>query len=147
MIANQNVPMEYTFKVKSKKDLNVRVIKSSTGTIELPELGIIIEPGSFSEAFVTNIEGIFVRAAEVIKQADRFSDNESKKEIAEKLLKRIEKIREGNGEATIIIKDPMGNSSIVSDNAIKRELTPEEIKSLETGIVIFDLAGEKKNNK
>jgi hypothetical protein len=35
----------------------------------------------------------------------------------------------------------------VSDNAIKRELTPEEIKSLETGIVIFDLAGEKKNNK
>ena len=139
--------MEYTFKVTSKKDLNVRVIKSSTGTIELPELGIKIEPGSFSEAFVTNIEGIFVRATEVIKQADRFSDNEAKKSIAEQLLKRIEVIRTGKGEATIIIRDPMGNSSIVSEKAIKRELATEEIKSLETGIVIFDLASEKKKNK
>jgi len=95
-------------------------------------------------AFVSNIEGILVRVIDVIRQMDSFTKNKKQKLKAEKLLLSIENLREGKGEATVIIKDPMGNSTIVSQKSKKRELTSEEVKSLETGMVIFDLVNEKK---
>lgn len=131
--------MEYKYKITIIDDMKIRVIRSSTATIELPELGIKIEPAAASEAFVSNIEGVLVRAAHIIEQAIRFTGENKKKDRGKQILKLIEQLRNGKGSATLIIKDPMGNSAIVSNKTEKRELGPTEVKSLETGITMIDL--------
>ena len=135
--------MEHKYKITSEEDMNVRVIRSSTATIELPELGIKIEPGTASEAFISNIEGILVRALKIIEQIDKSSKDESKNEYADDLVKRIENLRNGIGFATIIIKDPRGNSAIISEKTKKRNLSPEETKALETGMTIFEISADE----
>ncbi len=131
--------MEYKYQITNEDDLNVRVIRSSTATIEIPELDIKLEPASASEAFISNIEGVLVRMSGAVEFAKKFTQNEEKKARAQKLLNRIDQLRKGHGKATIIIKDPLGNSGIVSDKTEKRELTSEELEMLETGITFIDL--------
>lgn len=78
----------------------------------------------------------------MILQAGRFAKNKKKQDRAKKLLAQIEQIRKGVGNITIIIKDPMGNSAILNDNTEKRELTPDEIETLNSGMTIVEV----KNN-
>ena len=139
LITSQKEPLEYSFEISSIDDMCVRVIRSSTATIELPDLGIKIEPGAASDAFVSNIEGILVRVSDVIQQALNFTDNMKKKAKAEKLLKIIKDLRAGKITATVIIKDPMGNSAIVSKKSKTRKLSLKETKELKTGMIIFEL--------
>jgi len=144
LITSQNKPMEEKFIISNIDDLNVRVIRSSSGLIEIPELGVKIEPITAAESFISNIEGILVRIQSVVEQAEKSADNVKKRKRAQRLLTKIDKLRNGKGKATVIIKDPLGNSAIVSKKTQKRELTKKEAQLLETGIVIFDI---NHNNK
>lgn len=139
LVTSQNQPMEHKFKITKKDDLNVRVVRSSSATVELPELGVKIEPASASEAFITNIEGVLVRVCSAIEYAKNFAEGNDEKKHAQKLLKRIKELQAGVGTVTIIIKNPMGNSGILSDKTEIRELTTEEISILETGMTIIDI--------
>ena len=139
LITSQKQPMEHKFTLRSEKDLNVRVIRSTTATIELPELDIKIEPATASEAFISNIEGVLVRVASAVEQVGNFSTEPDKKEQSKKIIKKIEQLRKGIGSITVIIRDPMGNSGIISDRTEKRELTVDEINALQTGMIIIDL--------
>ncbi len=143
LIMDQKKPMEHKFKIRSIDDMNVRVIRSSTATVELPELGIKIEPASAAEAYISNIEGVLVRVIDAVQTALDFSNEPEKKELGKKLLEQLSDLRSGQSEASIIIKDPMGNSGIVSDRTEVRELTPEEANILETGMTIIDLNSNK----
>jgi zinc finger protein len=133
--------MEHKLEISSVDDMNIRVIRSSTAMIELPEFEIKIEPGSASEAYISNIEGVLVRISDVIEQADRFTENNEKNLKVKELLTRIEELRKGIGRATLILSDPMGNSAIISDKTKSRELGPDEIKVLETGLTVFEVSG------
>ncbi len=139
VITKQKKPMEHKLKITHRNDLDSRVIRSSTATIEIPELDIKIEPGYASDSFISNIEGILVRIINVIEQAGRFTESRKKREHAKELLAKLDNIRKGNGKLTIIIKDPMGNSVIINEKTEKRELIPEEIKKLKSGMMIIDL--------
>jgi zinc finger protein len=139
IITSQNKPMEHKFIISNINDLNVRVIRSSSGLVEIPELGVKIEPVTAAESFISNIEGILVRIKSAVEQAERNEDNLRKKKHAQRLLVKIDKLRNGKGKATVLIKDPLGNSAILSKKTQKRELTSEEAQLLETGIVIFDI--------
>jgi len=66
LILAQRSPVHYEMKVKSVEDLDARVVRSTSGTIRIPELGIDIEPGAASESFVSNIEGVIERVEEDI---------------------------------------------------------------------------------
>ena len=143
LILDQKKPMEHKFEINSIDDMSVRVIRSATATVELPEFGIKIEPAAASEGYVSNIEGVLVRMRDAIKTAIKFIDDNDKKDLGTDMIQKLEKLRSGNGVATIIIKDPMGNSSIISEKTKSRELAPEEIEKLETGINIIDLSKEK----
>jgi zinc finger protein len=127
-------------------DLNVRVIRSSSATIEIPELGIMIEPATGAESFISNIEGLLNRVAENVNQAIKLTPEPKKKQKGRELLNRIEDVKRGKTELTIIISDPMGNSGIESDKTEERELTPEEIRNLETGITIIDVSKSKNES-
>lgn len=144
IITNQNEPLEFKFKISGLEDMNVRIIRSSTATIEIPEIGIKIEPAAAAEAFITNIEGLLNRILSVVQTAISFASNEKKKKNAEKVLLNLKKIINGKAEGTIIIKDPMGNSVIQSDKVETRKLTPEEVETLETGMTIIDTSNQRQ---
>lgn len=115
-------PTRYTFEAQNTKDLSVRIVRSSEGTIKLPSLKITIEPGPTSDGFVTNVEGILQRVKKIVEeQRDSAEDDETKKK-AKNLLKKIWKIECGDEPVKIIIEDPTGNSAIISEKAIIEKL-------------------------
>lgn len=132
MISSINEPTRYEYPICSRKDMDVRVVRSSSGTVSIPEIGAKVEPGPVSECFVSNIEGILERIKNVTEDMET-KNKKKKKEILEK----IEKIRNGKEKATLIIDDPLGNSAIIGKKAKKRKLTDDEIKKLKTGMIIF----------
>jgi zinc finger protein len=123
------------------EDFSTRVIRSSAGTLHIPELGVTIEPGPASEAFISNIEGVLRRVEEVITMATKWSSHDPRKfKLGNKLLKRIDKLRRGEGKMTLVIDDPFGNSGILSPRAQRRVLTNSEASNLKTGIQTADIS-------
>ena len=133
MITGQSEAVRYSLKVEGADHLNARVVRSTSGTIRMPELGILIEPGPASEAFISNIEGVLVRVEGVLEGLE----HENKAEV-EKKIKEIEKARDALTGFTFIIEDPYGNSAILSDRAKKEILSVEEVKALRKGEIKTD---------
>ncbi|EHR78218.1 hypothetical protein OCC_04168 [Thermococcus litoralis DSM 5473] len=136
MILEEKEPKLYSIKVEEEKDLFTRVVRSKSGTIELEEIGVKIEPGPASQGFVTNIEGVLERTRETLLMTRNFktqeNDEESVKKIDE-LLSYIEEVKEGKKPLTVKIMDPFGNSALIGEKVKSRLLTKEEIKKLSTG--------------
>jgi len=133
-------PTRYEIEFDSE-DLSTRVIRSSAGTIRIPELGVTIEPGAASEAFVSNVEGVLCRVEEVIAMATKWSMHNSRKfERGNKLLEMIDKVRRGEGKMTLVIDDPFGNSVIISRRAQRRVLASDEACKLKTGTLTADVS-------
>ncbi len=137
LILAQRSPVHYEMKVKTVDDLDARVVRSTSGTIRIPELGIDIEPGAASESFVSNIEGVIERVEEILHNVTMWGEEEKTKR-AEELLSIFQKVRAGEYEISVIIEDPMGNSAIIADHATNRELTGEEAAELKTGMIVFE---------
>jgi len=110
-------PSKYEFTIENKKDLEVRVVRSSEGKISFPSLKITIDPGQAAEGFISNTEGLIQRIKKIIEgQRDTSEDIETKKK-AKNLLKKIWKVECGEESLKIVIEDPSGNSAIISDKA------------------------------
>lgn len=125
-------------KVENEKDLNVKVFRSSSSTLIVPELSVKIEPGSYAQGFITNIEGILERIENVLKSQLELQKCKKLERIKE-LIEKIKRMRNGKEKFTLIIKDPFGNSGIVSEKVKKRKLSKKELKNLKTGTIVLDL--------
>jgi zinc finger protein len=122
-------------------DFTTRVIRSSSGTVQIPELGVTIEPGSASEAFVSNVEGVLCRVEEVIAMATKWSSNDPEKTaLGNQLLEMIDSVRNGKSMMTLVIDDPFGNSAIISPRAQRRALSESEARTLKTGVLTVDVS-------
>lgn len=132
MCLGQRKPMRYEFKITSESDLMVRVVRSSTGTMKVPELGVTVEPGSASEGYISNIEGVLDRIEQAVKLALKGARG-TKRRRGETLLRKIEAIRGGKLKARVIIMDPFGHSAILAERVKKRELSRRELMYLKTG--------------
>ncbi|TFH04284.1 MAG: ZPR1 zinc finger domain-containing protein, partial [Candidatus Thorarchaeota archaeon] len=75
--AEQRKPSRFTMFVDDVSLLNVRVVRSGSGTYRFPEWGIDVEPGPTAESFITNIEGILYRTSLVVETARNFADLDS----------------------------------------------------------------------
>ena len=117
----QKESVRYEFEISSEDDMKVRVVKSSEATVKLPNLATIT-PGTASQGYVTNIEGILNRVKYQVEAANEMEENEEDKKKAKNLLKKITRITWGQENQKIIIDDPSGNSAIISDKAIKSSL-------------------------
>jgi zinc finger protein len=143
ILLNQGEPVRYTITIEEVEDLNARVIRSTSGTIRLPELGIDVEPGPASDAYISNVEGVLQKVRGIVAFATKSARDAGVEENAvrgECILERIERAMEGEGPLTIVLEDPLGNSAIVSEKAVSTKLTPEECEDLETGMIILDSA-------
>ena len=146
IILESHEPMRYELKIEEEEDLNARVIRSTSGTIRIPEIGAKIEPGPYSEAFITNVEGVLNRIIDILVQL--MHTYPEKKNSINDILRKIGLIKHGKYPAKIIIDDPLGNSAIVSDKVLKRRLREEEIKNLKFGEILIDMNNtEKKRDK
>ncbi|MBW6518682.1 MAG: ZPR1 zinc finger domain-containing protein [ANME-2 cluster archaeon] len=139
MVLNQREPVKYTLRVESLADLDARVVRSSSGTIRIPELGIDIEPGSASESFISNVEGVLCRVEEVLGMVSRWKDEPLQTtDRAHEVLHALDEVKRGERDITLIIEDPLGNSAIIAERAIKQELTPQEAENLKTGMIVLE---------
>jgi zinc finger protein len=141
ILLTQKEPERSALAVETTEDLDTRVIRSSSGTIRIPELGVDIEPGFASDSYISNVEGVLERIEGVVRFATRSAREAENLESAtkgEEILEKIQLARNGQFPLTLIIEDPLGNSAIVSEKAVRSPLTDEEIACLKTGIILLD---------
>lgn len=105
-------PSKIELVVKGPEGLSSKLIRSTTASISIPELGLELTPGPRSEAFITNVEGLLERFAEIADQLADSSDGETKEKAIE-AQERIALAKEGKVPFRIIILDEAGNSAIV----------------------------------
>lgn len=106
--SNKNI-----LKVKKPKDLETKIYRASTGSIEIPELEMILEPGIQAEFFITNIERILLKFKESCEFLLKNSDNEETSEILRKRIQDLDDFLMVRREFTIILEDPEGFSYIL----------------------------------
>jgi zinc finger protein len=128
-------PVELKAEIRSVDDLNIRVIKSGTATVSIPEFGAVITPGQYSEGYISNVEGILGK----IEDALTFMLHTAKGQRLKKgkgMLKKMRAARDSKPRFTLVIKDPLGNSAIVSSNpkqVKKRNLSHRELRNIKFG--------------
>lgn len=136
LILSQREPLRHTLKVCSEGHMFRRVIRSTSGTLRIPEWGIDIEPGPASEAYVSNVEGVLDRIESVVSMARKWAEAQEEVEKADQLLRTIDDARIGNAEFTLIIEDPLGNSAIVGEEVCVEQLSPGYAENLHTGMFV-----------
>ncbi|MFP4567761.1 MAG: ZPR1 zinc finger domain-containing protein [Candidatus Woesearchaeota archaeon] len=115
---DKNDPINCSVTINSEEDLKIRIVKSSSATIKIPRIGSI-DPGEASNGYITNVEGVINR---IKKQVEFLRDNaeeNSEKKKAKNMLKKLTKVLMGQEEITIQLKDPHGNSAIISEKTVK----------------------------
>lgn len=138
VILAEDHPVRFTLAVNEEAALFARVVRGSSCTVRIPELGVLIEPGPLAESYVSNVEGVLERVLPILGQLSR-SGNEEQRHKAEALMARIARIKNGAEPITLILEDPFGNSAIVHPDAQKELLSSEEASQLKTGMTVFDL--------
>ena len=86
--------------------------------LNLPQLKMEVEPGVASDGYVSNIEGLLQRFKKILEAERDTADEDDVRKKAKNLLKRLWKVECGDEELKIIIKDPSGNSAIISEKAV-----------------------------
>ena len=142
ILLTQKEPVRFTLQVTSIEDLDARVIRSSSGTLRIPELCVDIEPGFASESYISNVEGVLDRIEGVVSFATRSAREANSPEATrkgEEILERINLARTGRFPLTLIIEDPLGNSAIDHEKAVKSTLPDEVAANLKTGMIYVDV--------
>ncbi len=135
-------PVRFKLEIKGET-LFSKIVRSTSGTVRIPELGLAMEPGPASQGFITNVEGILLRFQEIVEMARRWnSDNEEAVKRCDLILERLKKAMEGEERLTLILEDPHGNSAVIDDSVFMEKLTQREAEKLKTGLTVLDITGE-----
>lgn len=133
-------PIKIIIYVENPEDLNTLIVRSDKATIQIPELGILIEPGPLAQGEITTIEGYLHRILEVL-EACRDEEGYSRvKSLVEKAIR-------GELKFKFIILDPIGSSMILKANSNTRfeikNLEENELKNIKYGGEVLKLLGER----
>lgn len=141
MILGQKEPLHLELKGQGDEAMQVRVIRSNSGTVRIPELGFTAEPSQLSESYVSNVEGVLERAKGILLTAlDWHKEDAQKAALLHGYLDTLDRMVRGDAPFTLVIDDPFGNSAIVSEAVSRRPLTQDELARLKTGMTVIDLA-------
>jgi zinc finger protein len=139
ILTDMKEPTRHMMMVTEEDDMMVRVVRASSGTIRIPELGVTVEPGVASDAFITNIEGILVRIEGILKQLYNDADEDEPRAKIEALQQVMQDMRVGKAAPVqVIIEDPHGNSAILGPKAITEPISAEEASKLKVGAFVMD---------
>lgn len=126
--AGEKPPVKYEFEITGDKDLSVRVVKSGDATVNIPRI-MTIEPGSESEGYVTNVEGLLTRVKWALESAMNAEEDEDAQQKLRNMIKKVNNVMAGHEPLKIIIEDPTGNSAIISEKAKKTESKLKKAKN------------------
>ena len=119
--AETKEPLRYTLEVNGEADLNIRIVKSGEATVKIPQM-ITMEPGSTSDGYVTNVEGLLEKVKQIIQSAGEAEEDEEAQKKAKNMVKKLNNVLVGREPLKIILEDPSGNSAIISDKVVKTKL-------------------------
>ena len=137
----------WTLIVSSTEHISARVVRSSSCTVRIAELGLEVTPGSSSTGYISNVEGVLDRFASAIgtirRQADVENDEVTKTKCDE-LLSKIDMVKSGKLVVTLELLDPVGHSQILHEEAVSSEISDEDAKELDPGPIypVFDVSNE-----
>ena len=137
----------WTLIVSSTEHVSARVVRSSSCTVRIAELGLEVTPGSSSTGYISNVEGVLDRFASAIgtirRQADVENDEDTKTKCDE-LLSKINMVKSGELVVTLELLDPVGHSQILHEEAVSSEISDEDAKELDPGPIypVFDVSNE-----
>ena len=137
----------WTLIVSSTEHISSRVVRSSSCTVRIAELGLEVTPGSSSTGYISNVEGVLDRFASAIgtirRQADVENDEDTKTKCDE-LLSKIDMVKSGELVVTLELLDPVGHSQILHEEAVSSEISDEDAKELDPGPIypVFDVSNE-----
>ncbi len=144
--AEQRKASRWTLKVTDESMLRIRVIRSGSGTIHMPEFGIDVTPGPAAEAFISNVEGVLVRTRPVVESAINFAETDEQRTKGMEVLDMIDRALDGTFQFSLIIEDPAGVSGILPDDLtlVKyEELRDEEASKLHGAPMWLDTVREE----
>lgn len=98
----------------------------------VPELHVSVHPGQNNEGFISNVEGVLARIEDVLRFLSNSLDGR-RKQRADLVLRNIQRTRKGKLRLTLALKDPFGNSTIMSPKAKRRRMSARELKRLKHG--------------
>ena len=140
LMLTRREPIAIAARINSIEDLKMRVIKSGTATVTIPEFGASITPGPFSDGYISNVEGVLQRIEDALTfMLSSARGNKLKK--GERILKRMKLAREVKPHFTLIMKDPFGNSGLISTDPKKlrkHRLTRRELASIKFGQYVLE---------
>ncbi|MFH1664278.1 MAG: ZPR1 zinc finger domain-containing protein [archaeon] len=123
-------PMRFTARIESEKDLFTKIVKSSTSTVFVPEIGARIEPTVNSQGYFTNIEGLLNKIEESLSFTVFEEEERDAQKMKEKTTKRINDAKEARIPFKVIVEDPFGNGALIGKNVKKEPLTEKEVLEL-----------------
>ncbi len=123
-VLGESEPARWELTIRGPEDFDIRVVRSTRGSVVVPELGARIDPGPACEGFVSNVEGIISRIEGVVDGMIACGEVEET-DVAAGFKEKIRMLRAGEFPVTLIIEDPAGNSLIVSDRAKKESFVPD----------------------
>ena len=129
----------WSLKITNEKQLNSRIVRSSSCTISIPELDLQVNPGSNATGYVSNVEGVINRFLEIVRVVlrDLIADEDKDEGDIQRLTQFITSLenagKDENNQITLELLDPHGHSMIVDKDATERDLTDEELNSLPIG--------------
>ncbi len=114
-LAEPREPRRIVYRVERPGDENAIVIRASTASIKIPELGVEITPGPASTGYITTVEGIIL---DVIEKTEFLcSSGDAPRDKCVEKLDELRSARDVRKPFTLVIEDPDGVSAILSDKA------------------------------
>ena len=104
-----------TLDVDTGDKLNYLVVRSSSCRVEIPESGLELTPGPFSNGFITTVEGVLDRFETAASRAIPESGEGERRKDA--VLEWIRRAKGGNERFTLVLEDPRGVSGIIPPGA------------------------------
>ncbi|MCH2645598.1 MAG: ZPR1 zinc finger domain-containing protein [Candidatus Thalassarchaeum sp.] len=138
-------PSVWSLIIDKSELMTTRVVRSSSCTVRIVELGLEVEPGDNATGYISNVEGVLNRFSDAIAMIQRSAMRDGKEglqkvESCQELIDSITRIKEGEESVELLLLDPNGHSQILHEAATSTELSEEEIATLAIGpqIPIFD---------
>ncbi|KAJ3559282.1 hypothetical protein NM688_g438 [Phlebia brevispora] len=97
-----------TLKVEDREDLSRDILKSESCGLEIPEIELVLQPGTLGGRFTT-LEGILDQVYEELSEK-LFSDARDDEGAFERFLTNLKQVKNAERPFTLILDDPLANS-------------------------------------
>jgi zinc finger protein len=137
--ADGKKPGASTLVISKPEHMSVRVVRSSSCTVRVPDLDLEVKPGTASTGYVSNIEGVVNRFMDIIIMVTRqcYAEDAPMEDIKtlQEMHTTLLELKEDPIPRAITLEflDPHGHSQILSPDAVQRDLEPEEFEELPVG--------------